>query len=136
MVRLLVGQTLAQTPQPMQSSGLTARVKLYSPLPLPALTGTIFAAAGAFFASSSVRGVGADGGVRTDKGALVALHALLGVPLGDGDGDAALLVGAGAELEGAVGVVDEGGNRQAVAVHLVDGVEDLGDHLDGGRAAV
>ena len=73
--------------------------------------------------------------MRADKGAVVALDALLGIPLRDGDGDAALLVGGGAQLKGAVGVVDEGGHGQAVAVHLVDGIEDGLDHLDGLGAA-
>ena len=42
----------------MQSSGLMAMVYLYTPLPLPAFTSTILAAAGAFLASSSVRAKG------------------------------------------------------------------------------
>ena len=54
----LVGQMPTQTPQPMQSRGLTAMVYWYTSLPLPALTGTILAAAGAFLASSSVRAKG------------------------------------------------------------------------------
>ena len=44
---------------------------------------------------------------------------------GTHDGDAALLVCGGAELELAVGVVHEGGDGQAVAVHAVDGLHDL-----------
>ena len=79
---------------------------------------------------------GTDRGVRADESALVALDALVGVPLGNGDGDAALLVGGGAELEGTVGVIHEGGHGQAVAVHLVHGIEDLSDHLDGLLEAV
>ena len=54
--------------------------------------------------------VGADGGVGAHEGAAVALHALLGVPLGNHDGYAALLEGGGAQLELAVGAVGEGGD--------------------------
>ena len=74
---------------------------------------------------------GTDGGVRADECALVALDALLGVPLGNGDRDAALLVRRCAQLEGAVRVVNEGADGQCVAVHLVDGIEDAVDHLHG-----
>ena len=58
MVSALTGQAPMQTPQPMQSSGLTAMVNWYTPLPLPALTSTILAASGAFLASSAVRAKG------------------------------------------------------------------------------
>src|SRR5699024_5442839 len=60
---------------------------------------------------------GTDGRVRANEGALVAAHALGGIPLGDGDGGAALLISGSALLPLAVGVVGEGGDRQAVAVH-------------------
>ena len=73
--------------------------------------------------------------MRADEGALVALYALLGIPRRDGNGDAALLISGGTELEGTVGVIDESGNRQAVAVHLVDRVQNGADHLDGLLAA-
>ena len=58
MVRAPTGQTPTHTPQPMQSRGDTAMVYLYTPLPLPAFTSTILAAAGALAASSSVRAKG------------------------------------------------------------------------------
>ena len=64
-----------------------------------------------------------------DVGALVALDALLGVPGGDGDGHAALLIGGGAQLELAVHMVHKGGNGQAVAVHLAHGLQNILDHL-------
>ena len=73
--------------------------------------------------------------MRADERALVALYALLCIPLRNGDGDAALLICGCAQLEGAVGVIDEGGDGQCVAVHLVDGIEDGADHLDGLLAA-
>ena len=77
----------------------------------------------------SGEGEGTDGGVGADVGALVALDALLGVPGGDGDGHAALLIGGGAQLELAVHMVHEGGDGQAVAVHLAHGLQDILDHL-------
>ena len=64
-----------------------------------------------------------------DEGALVALDALGGVPGGDGHGHAALLIGGGAQLEGAVHMGLESGNRQAVAVHAVNRIQDLVDHV-------
>ena len=73
--------------------------------------------------------------MRADIGALVALDALGAVPLGHGDGHTALLIRGGAELERAVGMVDERGDRQAVAVHLVDRGKNVAHHLDGGRTA-
>ena len=79
----------------------------------------------------SGQGEGTDGGVRAHKRALVALHALLRIPLGNADRDAALLVGGSAQFEGAVRVVHEGADGQRVAVHLVDRVEDVRDHLHG-----
>ena len=72
---------------------------------------------------------GTDGGVGADIGALVALDALGAVPGGDGHGHAALLIGGSAQLELAVHVIDEGGNGQAVAVHLAHGVQNVLDHL-------
>ena len=67
----------------------------------------------------------ADGGVRAHEGALVALDARRGVPRGHAHGHAALLVGGRALLELAVGVLDERGHRQAVAVHAADRLHDL-----------
>ena len=58
-----------------------------------------------------------------DIGALVALDAVLGHPGGNGDGHAALFIGGGAQLKLAVGVLDEGGDGEAVAVHLAHGVQ-------------
>ena len=78
-----------------------------------------------------VESVGTDGGVRADVSALVALRAGLGRPLGNGDGNAALLVRSGALLEGAVGVIDESGDRQRVAVHAAHGLHDVADHRNG-----
>ena len=69
-------------------------------------------------------GEGTDGGMGADIGALVALDAVLGHPGGNGDGHAALFIGGGAQLELAVGVLDEGGDGEAVAVHLAHGVQD------------
>ncbi len=63
-----------------------------------------------------------DGSVRADICALVALDALRSVPLGNHNGNAALLVSGSAQLELAVDVTDEGGNGQAVAVHIADGL--------------
>ena len=60
-----------------------------------------------------------------DIGALVTLDTGLVVPGGHGDGHAALLVGGSALLEGAVHAVDELGDGQGVAVHLVDGLHDV-----------
>ena len=48
----------------------------------------------------------------------------------DNNGNAALLVGRGTKLPLAVGVVLEGRNRQAVAIHQIDGTEQLPDLLD------
>ena len=74
--------------------------------------------------------------MRADVGAVVALDALGLVPGGNGDGDAALLVSGSAQLPLAVHVRHEGGNRQAVAVHAVDGVENVLDLLDQLRLAL
>ena len=62
-----------------------------------------------------------DGGVRADEGTLVALDALLGVPLNH-NSRAALLVSGSTLLPLAVDVALEGGDRQAVAVHTGDGL--------------
>src|SRR5699024_12082046 len=72
---------------------------------------------------------GTDGRVRADEGALVAAHALGGIPLGDGDGGAALLISGSALLPLAVGVVGEGGDKQYVAVHAGDGLYQVVDLL-------
>ncbi len=57
--------------------------------------------------------------------AVVALDALGGIPRGDGDGHAALLVGGGAELELAVHVVDEGGLTGRLSPSILPtGIED------------
>ena len=77
-----------------------------------------------------------DRGMRADKCAAVALDALVGVPLGDGHGDAALLVSGSAQLELAVDMIHERGDRQGIAVHLVDGQEDVLDHLHELRLAL
>ena len=74
-------------------------------------------------------GEGTDGGVGADIGAHIALHAGVGVPGGDGHGHAALLIGGGALLEGAVHVGHESGHGQAVAVHAVDGLHHVLDHF-------
>ena len=82
-------------------------------------------------------GIGTDGGVGADVGALVALDALVLIPHGHVHGHAALLIGGGALLEGAVGVVlGKGGDGQAVAVHAGHGLHDALDHLHGGGAAL
>ena len=59
-----------------------------------------------------------------DIGAVVALDALGGIPGGDVHRDTALLVSGGAQLELAVHVLDESGDGQRVAVHLVHGIQD------------
>ena len=71
-----------------------------------------------------------DGGVRADEGTLVALDALLGVPLGNHNSGAALLVSGSTLLPLAVDVALEGGDRQAVAVHTGDGLHNVADLLD------
>src|SRR5699024_770700 len=73
---------------------------------------------------------GTDGSMRADKGAVVALNALAGIPLGDHNGGAALLVSGGAQFPLAVRVMRKGRDRQAVAVHTGDGLHDVADHLD------
>ena len=72
---------------------------------------------------------GTDRGVRAHKRALVALDALARVPLGYGNRNTALLIRRSAQLKRAVRVVHKRGDRQRVAVHLVDRVEDAVDHL-------
>ena len=77
-----------------------------------------------------VKRIGADRRVRADICALVALYAGVGVPLGNHDRNAALLVSGSALFERAVRMIHEGGNGKAVAVHLADGLHDGIDHLD------
>ena len=77
-----------------------------------------------------------DGGVRADEGAGVALDALGLVPLRDHDRDATLLVSGGAELPLAVDDVLERGDRQGIAVHAVNGLEEVLDLFDDGGAAL
>ena len=74
---------------------------------------------------------GTDGSMRADECTLVALCAGLGRPLGNECGHAALLISGSTKLKGAVSVVDECGNGQRVAVHLIHGIEDGLDHLHG-----
>ncbi len=57
--------------------------------------------------------------------AVVALDALGSVPSGNGHGNAALLISGSALLELAVHMRQEGGNRQAVAVHTAHGEHDV-----------
>ena len=78
---------------------LTAMVYLYTPLPLPAFTSTILAAAGALGGLFLGQSEGTDGSVGADIGAVVALDALGGVPGGNGHGHAALLISGSALLE-------------------------------------
>ena len=78
---------------------------------------------------------GTDGGVGAYKRTLVALRAGLAVPLRNKCGHAALFVGGSAELEGAVGVADEGGNGEGVAVHPAHGVENGLYHINSLLAA-
>ena len=95
MVRAPLGQTLAQLVQPMQSSGLMAMVNLRTGV-LRHLDLERAHALGRV--SDLVLGEAerTDGGVRADIGALVALDALVGVPMRNHDGDAALLEGGSA----------------------------------------
>ena len=78
----------------------------------------------------------ANRGVRADIGALVALDALGLVPVRNHDGNAALLVLRGAELPLAVDVLLERGDGQGVAIHAVDGLEEVLDLLDDGGATL
>ena len=72
----------------------------------------------------------ADGGVRADEGALVALDAVGGVPLRDHDGGAALLVGGGAGGDRAVHhVTGERAHGQVVAVLGGDHVGHVADEF-------
>ncbi|MPM12584.1 hypothetical protein SDC9_58937 [bioreactor metagenome] len=73
---------------------------------------------------------GTDGGVGADIGALVALDALHQIPGGNADGYAALLVSGGAQLKLAVHMRQEGGDGQAVAVHLAHGPQNILHLLD------
>ena len=69
--------------------------------------------------------------MRADEGAGVALDALVGLPDGDVDRYAALLVGCGACGHGAVHPGDEGAHGQGVAAL---GVDYVGNLLDKGRS--
>ena len=94
-----------------------------------------FCCLGCIFCLDLIERKGAQRGVRADECTVVALNAAVGVPLGNEGGNAALLVGGSAELEGAVCVIDKSGNGQGVAVHLVNGIKDGLDHLNGLFAA-
>ena len=77
----------------------------------------------------------ADGGVRADKRALVALDAVGGVPLGDYDGRTALFIGGRAGGNRTVDhVAGEGAHRKVVAVLGRDHVGHVADEF--GRQAV
>ena len=82
-----------------------------------------------------VKSEGTDGSMRTYECALVALCTGLCRPLGNEGGNAAFLVGGSTKLEGAVCVIDKSGNGQGIAVHLVNGIKDGLDHLNGLLAA-
>jgi len=73
--------------------------------------------------------------VGADIGTVVALDALGLVPMRNGNGNAALLVSGSTQGELTVGQILEGGNRQAVAIHTADGVQDVLDDLHGVGAA-
>ena len=77
----------------------------------------------------------ADGGVRAHIGALVALDALGDIPLRHGNRHAALLIRGRTLLELAVHIFLEGGNGQAVAVHLAHGEHYLRHHVHSGGVA-
>ena len=124
-----------QTPQPMQSSGEMAMVYLYRPLPLPAREVNEVCIFGSCRGLFLVKSEGTDGGMRTYECTLVALCTGLCSPLGNESGNAALFVSGSAKLKGAVCVIDESGNGQRIAVHLVNGIEDGLDHLNGLFAA-
>ena len=68
--------------------------------------------------------------MRADERTLVALDALISIPLGNEHSHAALLECGGARLPLAVNVIDECGNRQTVTVHAADGLHDVGNLLD------
>ena len=68
--------------------------------------------------------------VRADERTLVALDALISIPLGNEHSHAALLECGGARLPLAVNVIDECGNGQTVTVHAADGLHDVGNLLD------
>ncbi len=65
-----------------------------------------------------------------DIGAGVALDALVGIPHGDADGYAALLIGGRAQLELAVHMGHKHADGQAVAVHSANGLQNILDHGD------
>ena len=104
-------------------------------LALADLDGQNFCCLGCAFCLGFIESEGAQRGVRADESTVVALNAAVGVPLGNESGNAALFVSGSAKLEGAVCVIDESGNGQGVAVHLVNGIEDSFDHLNGLFAA-
>ena len=72
----------------------------------------------------------ADGSVRADISAVAALDALCGIPFRNCNGNAALFVSGSAQLELSINMIDERGNRQRVAVHLIDREEDVLNLLD------
>ena len=66
-----------------------------------------------------------------DEGAEAALDAVLGDPGRNIHSDAPLFVSSGALREGAVrAVAHEGGNRQTIALLIVDGDDDVIDEID------
>ena len=73
---------------------------------------------------------GTDNSVRAHDGASAALDTILSLPLGNVDGDAALLECGGAVGAGAVHVIGERGDGQLVALVGVDGLEDAVDILN------
>ena len=73
--------------------------------------------------------------MRADICAVAALDALCRIPFRNGNGNAALFVSGSAQLELAVDMIDERGNRQRVAVHLIDREEDVLNLLDQFRLA-
>ncbi len=79
--------------------------------------------------------IGTDGSMGADIGTVVALDALGFIPVRNGNGNAALLVSGSTQGELTVGQTLESGDRQAVAVHPADGMQDALDDVDGvGRA--
>ena len=77
----------------------------------------------------------ADGSVRADICTLVTLNTLLSVPGRYGNSGAALLISCCAVLVGTVYIVGKCGYRQGVAVHAVDRLHQVGNHLYGLFAA-
>jgi len=100
-------------------------------LALASLDGNDACSSGSGSSLSLSQSEGTDGCVGADISTVVTLDTLGLVPVRNGDGNATLLVSSSAQGELTVSQTVEGGNRQAVAVHLANGVEDGLNDLNG-----